>query len=221
MIRRPPRSTLFPYTTLFRSTTDNQPAPHSMYNISVVSINEAFSPLIGVDMTFQNNLTAKLEYRTTRVLGLNMTSVQLNEALSRDWVVCLAYRINDLRLFGQAAPRTRKGRSSTGKNQHPTERNTAVNNRQGRGINHDLNIRVDISHRRQAALTRDIASRVTTAGSGNTAFKLSLSADYTISRMLTLNFYYDQQTNTPLLSASSYPTTMHDFGLSLKFSLTR
>src|ERR1051325_2211389 len=27
MIRRPPRSTLFPYTTLFRSVADRQPAP--------------------------------------------------------------------------------------------------------------------------------------------------------------------------------------------------
>ena len=27
--------------------------------------------------------------------------------------------------------------------------------------------------------------------------------------------------NTPLLSSSSYPTTTHDFGFSLKFSLTR
>src|SRR2546426_2254958 len=27
MIRRPPRSTLFPYTTLFRSVSDSHPAP--------------------------------------------------------------------------------------------------------------------------------------------------------------------------------------------------
>src|SRR3712207_8057843 len=27
MIRRPPRSTLFPYTTLFRSTANNKPVP--------------------------------------------------------------------------------------------------------------------------------------------------------------------------------------------------
>ena len=59
------------------------------------------------------------------------------------------------------------------------------------------------------------------ANSGNTAFKLSFSADYTLSRMLTMSFYYDRQTNTPLLSSSSYPTTTHDFGLSMKFSLTR
>lgn len=59
------------------------------------------------------------------------------------------------------------------------------------------------------------------ANSGNTAFKLSFSADYTLSRLLTMSFYYDRQTNTPLLSSSSYPTTTQDFGLSIKFSLTR
>ena len=46
-------------------------------------------------------------------------------------------------------------------------------------------------------------------------------ADYTLSRLLTMSFYYDRQTNTPLLSSSSYPTTTQDFGLSVKFSLTR
>src|SRR3712207_8532202 len=31
MIRRPPRSTLFPYTTLFRSSIDPQPDPNTHY----------------------------------------------------------------------------------------------------------------------------------------------------------------------------------------------
>ena len=90
-----------------------------------------------------------------------------------------------------------------------------------KGVNHDLNTRFDVSFRRQAAITRDIATGVSSASSGNTAFKLSFMADYTLSRLLTLTAYYDQQTNTPLLSASSYPTTTYDFGLSMKFSLTR
>ena len=60
-----------------------------------------------------------------------------------------------------------------------------------------------------------------TASSGNTAFKLSFTAEYSLSRLLTMSFYYDRQTNTPLLTSSSYPTTTRDFGLSLKFSLTR
>ena len=88
-------------------------------------------------------------------------------------------------------------------------------------MNHDLNTRLDISFRKQAAITRDIATGVSSASSGNSALRISLSADYTLSRLLTLTAYYDQQTNTPLLSASSYPTTTRDFGFSLKFSLTR
>ena len=82
-------------------------------------------------------------------------------------------------------------------------------------------MRLDVSLRDQAAITRDIATGVSSASSGNSAFKMSFAADYTLSRMLTLSAYYDRQTNTPLLSSSSYPTTTHDFGLALKFSLTR
>ena len=88
-------------------------------------------------------------------------------------------------------------------------------------MNHDLNMRLDISYRKQASITRDIATITSSASSGNTAFKMSFMADYTLSKLLTLSAYYDRQTNTPLLSSSSYPTTTHDFGFSLKFSLTR
>ena len=88
-------------------------------------------------------------------------------------------------------------------------------------MNHDLNMRLDVSFRKQASITRDIASRTSAASSGNSALKVSFMADYTLSRLMTLSAYYDRQTNTPLLSSSSYPTTTHDFGLSIKFSLTR
>ncbi|MBQ2359759.1 MAG: hypothetical protein II398_02565 [Prevotella sp.] len=88
-------------------------------------------------------------------------------------------------------------------------------------MNHDLNLRLDFSFRKQAAITRDIASMTSSASSGNSALKLSFMADYTLSRLLTMSFYFDRQTNTPLLSSSSYPTTTQDFGLSIKLSLTR
>ena len=75
--------------------------------------------------------------------------------------------------------------------------------------------------KKQASITRDIATMTSSANSGNSAFKLSFMAEYTLSKLLTLSAYYDRQTNTPLLSSSSYPTTTQDFGLSMKFSLTR
>ena len=189
------------------------------FNVPTVSLNESFSPLLGIDVTFQNNLTAKVEYRTTRVLNLSMTSIQINESRSNDWVVGLAYKISDFNIFGT------KGNRKVKKAQRGSRRN--ANNEQTTsraprtGVNHDLNLRLDFSLRKQAAITRDIASMTSAASSGNTALKISFMADYTLSRLLTLSAYYDRQTNTPLLSSSSYPTTTHDFGLSMKFSLTR
>lgn len=200
------------------ATTGN-PSPSSMFNISQVSINEAFSPLLGMDVTFNNNMTVKAEYRQTRVLNLSMTSMQLNEALSKDWVIGMGYRINNFDVFGWGAKASRS--KSKGGNKNAANKNASTTKTVQNGTNHDLNLRLDFSFRKQAAIVRDIASMVSSASSGNNALKLSFSADYTFSKLLTMSFYYDRQTNTPLLSSSSYPTTTQDFGLSIKFSLTR
>ena len=195
------------------------PSPSSMFNVSQVSINEAFSPLLGMDVTLNNNMTIKGEYRQTRVLNLSMTSVQVNEALSKDWVVGMGYRINNFNLFG--APKAHKVKGRTGAQQNSRNGSKGKNQTRNYGPNHDLNLRLDFSFRKQAAIVRDIATMTSSASSGNNALKLSFTADYTLSKMLTMSFYYDRQTNTPLLSSSSYPTTTQDFGLSIKFSLTR
>ena len=193
------------------------------WSVPTVTINESFAPLLGVDVTFLNNLTVKAEYRKTRTLSLSTTSVQINEGRSNDWVIGMGYKISDFRLFSSGATRKIKkaqGAGSKGQGAGSKEQSTQSNNRKS-GINHDLNLRLDFSLRNQAAITRDIASRTSSASSGNSALKISFMADYTLSRLLTMSFYYDRQTNTPLLSSSSYPTTTRDFGLSLKFSLTR
>ena len=179
--------------------TPGSPIPSSMFDSSAVSINEQFSPLIGVDVTLLNNMTAKLEYKKSRVMNLSMTSVQLVETNSDDIVLGLGYKLTNVKLFGA-------GKRPSG----------------GRGrVNNDLNLRGDLSWRDQSALCRNIQDISTQATSGNKALKVSLSADYTFSRMLTLNAYFDHQTNIPVVSANSYPTSTNDFGVSLKFALTR
>ena len=199
--------------------------PNSMFNVSTVSINEAFSPLLGIDFTLPNDLTFKAEYRTTRVLSLSMTSVQINEAISKDWVFGLAYKIKDFRLFNSRArlaarnKNKAKGNGDAETNKTTTAKTSTTT--KGTGFAHDLNIRLDFSYRQQAAITRDIATVTSTATSGNNAFKLAFAADYSLSKLLTMSIYYDRQSNSPLLSSSSYPTVTQDFGVSLKFSLTR
>jgi len=203
-------------------TSSSETASLLGWNVPTVSINESFSPLLGLDVTFHNNLTVKAEYRRSRVLNLSMTSVQINESRSNDIVIGMGYKISDFRLFGSGATRKIKKAQSGRRSSKTSETSTtsSTSNKKS-GINHDLNLRLDITLRDQAAITRDIATRTSAASSGNSAFKLSFMADYTLSRLMTLSAYYDRQTNKPLLSSSSYPTTTHDFGLSLKFSLTR
>ncbi len=202
-------------------TSSSETASLLGWNVPTVSINESFSPLIGADVTFLNNLTLKAEYRRTRVLNLSMTSVQINESRSNDIVIGLGYKLSDFRLFGAGTSRKIKKAQGGSKSKNNANSQKQTANSKKSGVNHDLNMRLDISWRDQAAITRDIATCSSAASSGNAAFKMSFMADYTLSRLLTFSAYYERQTNTPLLSSSSYPTTTHDFGLSMKFSLTR
>lgn len=192
--------------------TTGSPIPSSMYDVSTVSINESFSPLIGVDMTFQNSITAKVEMRKTRVLSLSMTSQQITETRSNDFVIGLGYKIADLNLF--APKKTVRSRTK----RRGEEKTTTTN---ARGFANSLNLRLDFTFRNQSALNRDILTELSQATSGNKAVQVSFSADYALSKYLTLTAYYDRQMNKPLLTSSSYPVTTQDFGVSIKFILNR
>jgi cell surface protein SprA len=220
-----------------QNTTTGGYIPNSLLDVSTVSINESFSPLIGINTTFNNNMTLKLEYKTTRVLNLSMTSAQLTETGSKDFVIGWGYKINDFNLssllrFRKASEQVAKNTKSKGKGN--------ANNMQGdldsgdmqsgssRGgksgkqkISHDLNLRFDFSIRNQSAIKRDLQTNLCEATSGSKAFKTSAQVDYTLSRMVTLSLFYDRQRSAPLLSSSSYPTITQDFGMTMKFSLTR
>ncbi len=212
--------------------TSGNPIPSSIYNISTVSINEQFSPLIGVDMTFNSGMTAKLEFKKTRTLNLSMTSVALTENYSDDIVVGIGYKVKDISLFGakriqdpdSAKKKSSKGKGKDSKADSKTSASAGAGNSSNRkvgGVSHDLNLRIDFSYRMQSAINRNIQTATSTATSGSTAYKLAINADYTFSRLLTMSAFFDWQKNKPLVSQSSYPTTTADFGINIKFSLTR
>jgi len=204
--------------------TSGNPIPSSMYNISTVSINESFSPLLGVDVTFNSGLNTKLEFRKNRTLNLSLTSVALTENYSDDIVLGFNFKLKDLNLFGakriqSGEPKSKKKNS---KKTAETENKpaTTTNTRVG-GVSHDLNMAFNFTYRLQNALNRNIQTQVATATNGSTAYKVSVTADYTFSRLLTVSGYLDWQKNVPIVSTTSYPTTTADFGISCKFMLTR
>ncbi len=208
--------------------TTGNPVPSSLYNVSTVSINEGFTPLLGIDMTFNSGLTAKMEYKKTRVLNLSMTSVALTENYSDDIVVGFGFKVKDINIFGAKniqnpdLKKNKKKKNSKNKAAEKDEpKGGSKSSTTTRGISHDLNLRFDFSYRMQNALNRNIQTMITTATQGSTAYSIKGTADYTFSRLLTMSAFFDWQKNIPLVSTSSYPTVTADFGISMKFSLTR
>ena len=181
------------------NTTTGMPVPSSRYNVGSVSINESFSPLLGVNLTTNNNITIGGKYIKSRVLNLSLTAIQMVETYSDEIAINVGYKIVGLKLFG-GNKKAKKSKNS---------------------VSNDLNIRGDFSYKNMSSLARSIDKGTTQATSGTKSFNYSLSADYTYSKMLTLSLYFDRQQTIPLISASSYPTTTTDFGVSMRFSLNR
>lgn len=179
-----------------RDVTTDMPIPSSAYDISNVSITESFSPLIGLNMTMKNSLSCKFEYRKQRNLALNVTSVQLTEGHSDEYVVGAGYTIKNLNFITK-----KKGGGQ-------------------KKVSNDLKLNVDISYKDIKSLLRKVEEGLTQASSGNKVFALKISADYVLSQKINLQFFYDHQSTIPLIS-TSYPIKADNVGVNIKLMLTR
>lgn len=197
-----------------RDVLSGKPIPSSPYNMSSVSLAETFNPLFGVDGLLNNNMSVNMQYNSTRMLNLNMAAYQIVESYKREFVVGVGCRIDEFNRVIGLTPKRSKRASTTAK-ASDTPQNTVPTNT----VNNDLNLRLDISHSTTQALIRKIEEQFTQATSGVTIITLKFSADYTLSRALTLRAFFDRIVNTPLVTASSYPTTNSNFGISVKFTL--
>ena len=179
----------------FTQNASEAPIPSSPYSISSVSLTESFSPLLGVDATMLNNITIRADYTTTRNLNLNISSYQIVEALSNKYTIGLGYKF--------------------------AEFNKILKMKKTRDFSNDLTVRLDFSYNKMQSLIRKIEDSFTQATSGNIAKTIQFSADYGLSRALTLRAFYDLQINEPLISNASYPTSNSNYGVALRFSLAQ
>ncbi len=173
-----------------------QPVPSSPYNISSVAITERFAPLIGFQFTLKNDLKFNAEYRNGRTLTLNSDAGQLVEAQNKGLIIGVGYKIVGF--------------------------NTILKMRgSGHGISNDLTLQADFSLQENQALIRRIESAYTQATSGTRTLGINFSANYVMSRRVSIAAFFDHQVNTPLISSSAFPTTNSSYGLTFNLSLTR
>ena len=172
------------------------PLPSSPYDIGSVVLTESFNPLLGIDMTLRNSVSIRSSYKDSRTVTLNPSSGQIVESSSRELSIGAGYTFVNFK-FGKGSSRNAGGFSS------------------------DLKLQADISYRTSTALIRKIEEYLTQATSGAKTFSIKISANYAVSRMLTLKAFYDHQINTPLISSTAYPTTDISYGIAVQLNLSR
>ncbi len=175
---------------------NNTLVPSSPYDISSVSLIERFAPLIGFKMTMKNNITGNVEYKDSRTLTLNPAAGQLVEGSTRDFTIGAGYKIANFNTILKI-----KGRET--------------------GVSNDLTVTGDISFRNTSTLIRRIDQNYTQATAGTSSYVIKFTANYVLSKRITLGAYYDRQVNKPLVSSTSYPITNSNYGISVRLSLTR
>ncbi|MBO4814499.1 MAG: cell surface protein SprA [Muribaculaceae bacterium] len=172
------------------------PVPSSPYNISSVTLTEKFAPLLGVNATLNNNLTFNVEYRDSRTLSLNSSAGQLVEALSKSFVVGAGFKIANF--------------------------NTVLKIKSKQeNVSNDLTLKFDFQYSNNTALIRKIDVNTTQATSGTKTLGINFTANYVMSKRVTIGAYFDHQVNTPLVSQNAYPTTNSNYGISLNMSLAK
>lgn len=172
------------------------PLPSSPYNITSVSITEKFAPLIGVNVTLKNDMTFNCEYRDSRTLTLNASAGQLVEALTRSFVLGAGYKIANFNSVLKI-----KGKQ--------------------KGVSNDLTMNLSVQLNNNTALIRKMDVNTTQATSGTRTFGINFTANYQMSKRVTIGAYFDHQVNTPLVSATAYPTTNSNYGISVNLSLAK
>ena len=171
--------------------------PSSPYNISSVTVTEKFAPLIGVNATLNNSMTVNCEYRDSRTLTLNSAAGQVVEANTTSFVIGAGFKIANFNSVLKM-----KG----GKQQ---------------GVSNDLTLNFDLQLNNNNALIRKILDNTAQATSGTRTFGIKFTANYQMSKRITLGAYFDHQVNTPLVSTTAYPTTNTNYGISFNMSLVK
>ena len=170
--------------------------PSSPYNIASVILTEKFAPLIGFNATFFNDLSLNLQFDDQRTLTLNSSAGQLVEATSRSFTLGGSYKIAN---FNQVLKLKTKQQN----------------------VNNDLTFNLNVKMSSNMALIRKIESNTAQATSGTRTWSVNFTANYVVSKRITMGAYFDYQTNTPLVSTSSYPTTNSNYGLTINMSLVK
>jgi len=161
-----------------------------------ITIQEQFSPLIGIDVTTLQNLNLKFEYKRSRQLSLSLIDYQMSETNSKEWVFGFGFKKKGIKL-----PFKLPGSN-------------------GKKLQNDMNFKLDVSMRDDATNNSGLDQAVAYATGGQKVLTIQPSIDYVYNNRINVKLFFDQRRVTPYISTSA-PTIATRAGVQIRVSLAQ
>ena len=165
------------------------------YDMAQIVISEQYAPLIGLKLSFNNNLSPSLDFKKSRTVTISFINNQLTEAEGREIIIGCGYTFKDLGLVISSL-----GGSSKNAN--------------------ELTMKLDIGFRKDKTILRSIDENYSQISSGQNKINIYLTADYDFSNRLGMQAFFRHDMTDPFI-ANSFKTSNTFAGVTLRFSLTQ
>lgn len=163
-----------------------------------ITIQEQFAPLIGVDMSFTNQLNLKFEYVKQRQLSLSLIDYQLSEVRSTEYTFGGGFRKRGINLPFKL----------------PFSKSDS------KKLDNEINFRLDLRVRDNVTSNSRLNQNSSFATNGSKEITISPTIDYYISNRVNLKLYFDQRRVNPYISSSA-PTVDTRAGVQVRISLAQ
>lgn len=162
-----------------------------------ITIQEAFDPLIEVDITFSNQISTRFEYSKRRQLSLSLIDYQLAENRSTEVTFGFNWR--------------RKGIPGLDKIKFGKKEFQ---------LDNDVTIRCDFSLRDDATSNTKLDQKTSFGTAGQKVIRIAPSINYVLNNRISAELYFEQNRNIPKIS-NAFPITNTRGGLKIRISLSQ
>ena len=191
---------------------------YSEFEIPNLVITEAFSPLIGLDIKLQNEMTFRADLKKARNLQMSFIDFQLSETRTSEYVVGFGYRMKDVVIpfltGGKKKKKKRSSRSSSNNNNRGGQTGGNQNTQQGS----DMNFKFDFSFRDDVTINHLLDKNIAEPTRGSRTVSISPSVDYDVNDKLNVRLFFDYNKTVPKTSAA-FPITNTQGGVTVRFKL--
>lgn len=167
-----------------------------------VTIGEQFSPLLGFDMMFTNQMQASLKYSKSRNLSLSLYDYQLSEVRSTEYTIGAGYRKRGMKLLAGLKLPKFLSKDGSGK------------------LDNEINFNLMISVRDNVTANSRLDQDNGFATGGSKDITINPTIDYYLNNRVNVKLYFEQRKVKPYISSSA-PTTNTRAGIQVRISLAQ